>query len=465
MISVETSTLMDASAKQVHGFRRKGLVTKEKLRVFTNHKGFMKYFRNTSWLFAGRIAGIAIEFFVGIWLLRYLGPEQFGTLNYAMSFVGLFAAVASVGLDGILVRELVKNDIRRDTLVGTVFWLKLIGVCFVLLAVTIAVRFASNQQYINILIFIIVSGTIFQSLNVIDCYFQSAVLSRYVVIADAIRLTVSSTIRIAIILNNGSLIAFAIVVVVDKLVLALGFLYFYLRRDLTLRAWKFDATLAKELLIEASPLIISIVSVAVSEKISSIILKELVDMKSLGLYAASLRIVGSWYFIPIVLTTSLFSAMIASDDKDVQLKTDALGSLLVYLGLGIGLMLILSSGFLIKALCGEAYLYSRVILAIQSLAIVFVFFASLRKKMLLAEGKTRIIMAYSVITALIMAISCYAFISFYGLIGAAIGYLFTWATAVLIVPILFGRFQEDVLGFLNCFNPNRLKLFYTYLRS
>jgi len=90
------------------------------------NKGFMKYFKNTSWLFLEKILRMVVGLTVGIWVARYLGPEQFGNFSYAQSLVGLFTAISALGLDGIVVRELVKNETRRDELIETAFWLKLL---------------------------------------------------------------------------------------------------------------------------------------------------------------------------------------------------------------------------------------------------------------------------------------------------------------------------------------------------
>ena len=87
----------------------------------------MKYFKNTSWLFGEKILRMVVGLFVGVWVARYLGPEQFGLFSYAQSFVGLFTAIAGLGLDSIIVRELVKDESKRDALLGTAFRLKLIS--------------------------------------------------------------------------------------------------------------------------------------------------------------------------------------------------------------------------------------------------------------------------------------------------------------------------------------------------
>ena len=85
----------------------KKIIDMEKLKSLKNHQGFMRYFKNTSWLFAEKILRMVVGLFVGVWVARYLGPDKFGLFSYAQSFVGLFTAIATLGLDGIVVRELV----------------------------------------------------------------------------------------------------------------------------------------------------------------------------------------------------------------------------------------------------------------------------------------------------------------------------------------------------------------------
>ena len=49
--------------------------------------GFRKYFANTSWLLGERVPRIPVSLLVGIYVARYSGPERFGLLSYALSFV------------------------------------------------------------------------------------------------------------------------------------------------------------------------------------------------------------------------------------------------------------------------------------------------------------------------------------------------------------------------------------------
>jgi len=145
-------------------------------------EGFKKYFFNTSWLFFEQVVRLSVSFFVSIYVARYLGPEQFGLLNYSIGFVALFTAISALGMEQIVIRELIKNDRKKDLLLGTAFWLKAAGAFLVLVLLTIGVHFTSNDSFTNLLIFIIAVGTLFQAINVVDFYFQAQVQSKFTVI-------------------------------------------------------------------------------------------------------------------------------------------------------------------------------------------------------------------------------------------------------------------------------------------
>jgi len=78
-----------------------------KYRWILNHDGFKRYFANTGWMFFGQILSLAFSFFIGAWVARYLGPENYGAFSYAIAFAGIFGFVSSLGVDGILSRDLV----------------------------------------------------------------------------------------------------------------------------------------------------------------------------------------------------------------------------------------------------------------------------------------------------------------------------------------------------------------------
>ncbi len=131
---------------------------------------FKRYFKNTSWLFAEKILRILISFLVTVLVIRYLGPEQFGLLSYAISFYGLFSAISVLGLENISIRELVKYPEKRDNILGSVFLLRLVGGIATIILIALTLFISCEPTDISILILIISTSAIFQSFSVFDYF-------------------------------------------------------------------------------------------------------------------------------------------------------------------------------------------------------------------------------------------------------------------------------------------------------
>src|SRR3970282_2232562 len=94
---------------------------------------FKKYFFNTSWLLVERVARTVIQVVVGIIVTRYQGPERFGLLSYAASYIGIFAAITSLGMDSIVVQMLVQSSEKRTSILSTSLILRLLSGCFAMI--------------------------------------------------------------------------------------------------------------------------------------------------------------------------------------------------------------------------------------------------------------------------------------------------------------------------------------------
>jgi O-antigen/teichoic acid export membrane protein len=142
---------------------------------------FRKYIENAAWLIVEKGLTMGIGVFVGIYTARYLQPESFGALNYAISFVSIFSAFASLGLDQIMIRELVKEKEKRDVLLGTAFILKLVGSLMLVVIMLGTMLFMKHESFTNLLILIIAVSELFKVFEVVNFFFQSQVQSKYVV--------------------------------------------------------------------------------------------------------------------------------------------------------------------------------------------------------------------------------------------------------------------------------------------
>lgn len=413
-----------------------------KIKNLKNDKGFMTYFKNTSWLFSEKILRIFLGLFVGVWVARYLGPEQYGLFSYAQSFVVLFSALATLGLDGIVVRELVTDESKRDVLLGTSFLLKLIGSIILLSFLAVAVNFTSNDIYTNSLIFIIASATIFQSFNVIDFYFQSKVLSKYVVFSNTISLFISSIIKVILILNNAPLIAFAVVVLFDAVILSFGLIYFYNHKNLSFKTWKFDKNVAVNLLKDSWPLILSGIVITIYMRIDQVMIKEMLGAFEVGQYAAAVTLSEGWYFIPTVICSSLFPAIIYAKKVSEELyykRLQKLYIMMVWIAIAVALPITWLAEFIVNLIYGSEYILSSNVLKIYVWAGIFVFFGSAWSKWMILENLQKTVIKLQLLSLLTNLVLNYILIPKYGIEGAALSTLISYASGHTFYALLFNN--------------------------
>jgi O-antigen/teichoic acid export membrane protein len=407
-----------------------------KLQDLKNHQGFMKYFKNTSWLFGEKILRMVVGLFVGIWVARYLGPERFGLFSYAQSFVGLFVVIATLGLDGIVVRELVKDDSKSNELIGTAFWLKVMGAILVLIILTVSISFSSNDAYVNTLMLVITSATIFQSFNVVDMYFQAKVLSKFVAYTNVISLLISSIIKIVLILNEASLIYFAWVVLFDSIVLALGFIYFFLKNTtISIRNLVYKKTVAIALLKDSWPLILSGIVVSIYMKIDQVMIKEMLNIEAVGQYAAAVRLSEAWYFIPMVISASLFPAIVNSKKISKELyyeRLQKLYNLMVWMAIVIAIPMTFLSDWIVELLYGGQYNEAGSVLTIHIWSGVFVFLGVASGKWFVTEN-LQMLSFWRAFNGMVVNVALnFILIPKYGIQGAAIATLLSQCMAAYI---------------------------------
>ena len=411
----------------------------KKIVQLKHHSGFRKYFANTSWLLGERVLRMAVSLFVGIYVARYLGPERFGLLSYALSFVGIFVALATLGLDEVVVRELIKTPEQREKILGTSFLLKLVGTLLMWAAILVAIPLTENDLQTNILIIIIAFGTVFQAFNVIDLNFQAKVKSKYVVHAQFVQLIISSIVKIILVVNEAPLIWFASVSSLDVIVLAMGLVFAYLYNGDNIFSWKWSFETSKYLLHDSWPLILAGVVISVYMKIDQVMIKEMLGAKEVGLYAAAVKLSEAWYFIPMAIASSLYPAIINARDYQKEVyyqKIQNLFDLMVWIAVSIALPTTFLSTLVVEFLYGKEYLGSSSVLIIHIWTGVFVFLGVASSKYLLAENFIKKTFYRTFIGALLNIIMNYYLIGIIGIQGAAISTLVSHFFAAYFYDIL-----------------------------
>ena len=409
----------------------------------------MKYFKNTSWLFAEKILRMVVGLLVGIWVARYLGPDKFGLLSFAHSFVGLFTIFATLGLDEVVVRELVKDESRRDSLVGTTFWLKLFGAFLVLLVLAFAINFTSNDVDTHILVFIIASATIFQSFNIVDFYFQSKILGKFVAYANFISLFISTIVKIALILSHASLLAFAWVVLFDSFVLACGFIYFFLKHStFRIKYLIFHKSTAIDLLKDSWPLIFSGGVLMIQARIDQVMIKEMLGSLEVGYYSVAMRLIEAVAFIPMLLKSSLYPSIQSAKIQSKALYQDRLLNFyrlnfLFFLVLAIPIFIFAEP--IIVLLFGIEYQPAGVLLALLSIRLFFANMGVARATYIVTENLMKFSMFTMILGTIVNIYLNYVLIPYYGSRGAIVATIVSFFTTIYLVDIFYSKTRHNVI--------------------
>ena len=392
-------------------------------------------------MFGEQVLRILAGLFVGIYVARYLGPEQFGVYSYAGAFVALFGAIASLGLGGIVVRDLVNHPGKRDVYLGTAFWLKLIGALLTLGLLGIAVQFTGNDATANLYIFIIGSGLIFQSFDVVDFHFQSKVLSKYVSISRLIQLALSSILKLYFIFIQADLFWFVMVSLIDQISLAFSLAFAYWRQKIGSFFGRFSVGTAKAMLINSWPLILSGIAISLYMRIDQIMIKEMLGEREVGLYSAAVRLSEAWYFVPVIVTSSLFPAIVNAKRISQELynkRLQRLYTIMIYSAVGVALPVTFMAESIVVTLYGIHYQNAGLVLSIHIWAGIFVGLGVVNGSWFVAENLQKLATLNVLIGAATNAILNYFLIPIYGIPGVAFATFASYGVAAYL-SLLFNK--------------------------
>lgn len=421
------------------------------------YSGLKKYFFNTSWLILEKTTRMVAYFFVGVYVVRYLGPADFGKLSYAVSIIGIVSVIAGLGLEQVLVKHLVMAPEDRLDIIGTAFALKIVAAG---IATAIAVAYSwllGDDPTVQAIIWIIAGGMFFQCFNVVDSWYQSRISSRYTVYSSLISILVASGLRVWCVYSGKPLIYFAWLITGESAAIAAGLFICYHVTDKTVRQWRFRIKIARKMLAESWPLIFSGFVGVLLMRIDHVMLKEMVNQKTVGEYSAALKLAEAWYFIPMVISSSLAPAItrakgVSSNFYKTRLVN--LYGLLTFISVFLSSLTIVFSEHIVRLLYGKQFTSAASILSIYVVSNIFVSFGVAKSIWVVLENQqSATLIIQSIGTGLNIALNLFL-IPVYGAHGAAMATLAALISNTLIMPLFFNAKQrEQVFLFIKSFNP------------
>jgi PST family polysaccharide transporter len=352
--------------------------------------------QNIAWLVGERaVRAIATATVLGI-VARYLQPAGFGQLNFALSLYLMFAAAANLGLEGLVVNELVLRPTQAGAVLGTAFRLRLAAGTVVtgLLAATSWLLPALRPD--APLISIVALGLLVQPVEVLDLWFQRHLDSRRTVVARFLGVMAGATLKLWLVARGAPLSAFAWALVADVVFIACGLAWVGSRSPYPTGPWRWDAAIARDLWRRGAPLALSGLMVAFALRLDQILVRAWLGERVTGLYFASTRLIDIAVFVGAAISISFFPSLSASHSRNREeyfARLQTLFSLLSGLGWAVVLACNLGGPWIVRLLYGPAYAEAAPILAIQSWACLIILNAMARWQHIILSASTPINLA------------------------------------------------------------------------
>lgn len=409
--------------------------------MFKNLKKILsnRFLQNTGWMAFAQIYQMVISLFIGVISARYLGPTNYGTINYAASYISFFTIFCALGLEGIVVKEMISKREQEGIILGSGIVMRLIAGVLSMIAVCVIVYFLNPNDSVLLTVTFLQSIILpFNAFHLIDMWYQSKLNSKVSTIIRCISYTLMSLYKIYLLITGKSVEWFAFSTSLDSLLIAIMFMLMY-RRNGT-RKLKFDNNTSKELLLQSYHLIISTMMAVLYSQMDRVMIGKMMTQTDVGFYTAAATICNMWVFIPQAFANSARPVIMELKDKDSNMYIRRLKQLIgfiFWIGVLFSMVFTVMADFIIHVLYGDAYTMAKGPLVILIWSTVFSSLSYPRSIWMICENKqnyTKYILIWGVILNLILN---YFGIKYFGIIGAAIATLFTEIMTCIISPMFY----------------------------
>lgn len=396
---------------------------------------------NLQWLFLDKLLRMAGGLIVGLWVARYLGPQQYGTLNFSMAFVAPFAAIAGLGLQSIVVRDVVSEPAAKWEILGTAAVLNFLGgvLSYILILISIF-SLEIDSPVTKVLVSILGLTMLSKVADFVTYWFESQTLYKYVVWVQNGTFLLFATIKILLILNKSSLVMFAWIAVAELLVVAIMLFFIFELHGIRLRYLHVTFSRCKILLMSGWPLMLSDLLVLANMNVDKIFMMKLHGAVETGIYSAASAIASIFFFLPMIIGATVAPWLtqlhkIKGDEyKNAVLKLNFL--LISIMGL-ISLFVLFTSDTLVRVMYGQSYIAASDSLKIFVFSIIFISIVSIRGRILTIEGKEKHVAFMAFVGFVLNVVFLYFLVPQNGAVGAAIAFLLSWSLNSIIYPIAF----------------------------
>jgi polysaccharide transporter, PST family len=409
-------------------------------------QGLALVLRNIAWHSSEKVLRMFTGLVVGLWMARYLGPKQFGSLNYIMAWLGMFNAIAWLGVGEAAMRDMVRDRTDEGRILGSAFLIRLVGS---LLAVASALAAAhwlggfSSTQFM--LLAILCIGVPFAEIpGGVWLWFASHTNIGPAVMGKNLAMILGALAKVGVILAGAGLIALTAIVALESVLAGVFLFTVYYLHGQRFSHWRFDAAHAWQMLRSGLPIILSALVVSLNAKVDQIMLGRLTSMTDVGIYSAALRFSEIWWVVPPMIVQTLAARYIYPKDLGPQLQTNVARIVagMAMLSLLPCILLTVAGPELISLVLGKQYQGAGSVLMIHVWTAVLVFIDAPVNQYLLASNRQAQLVIKSVVLLSLNFALALTLIPAYGPQGAAMGILIAQGITVLLLPVFYSPLRD-----------------------
>lgn len=407
------------------------------------------------------IFSLTASLIVGIAVARYLGPEMYGIIAFATAVYTLLVIIVSLGIDDIIMKDMLQHEERQGSIQGSALFVKSAAAFLVygIIFIYFLINYSGEKLYS---VLIITGAVLFQPLSVFSCIFLINAQAKYTSIARMISYTLSSLLKIILIIFKAPVTYFAFAVFIDYAVLYLTVILMYKYKQYTVSGWHIDISYIKYILKSAVPLFAAVLFYTFYQKVTVIIISSMYSDYASGIYSAAARLTEIWYLVPAVLMTAFYPAVVKAkqiSEEEYNKRIKALFYVTTIPFILMAFFAALLSPFIIKILYGEKYIESSIVLALTIWSVPFISFYVISSKCFILENKVKHLLLRSALSFILIIILNYVLGSIYYLEGFSLALLISSFISFFLADLFFKDTRElFFIKLLSIFLPFTLLL-------
>lgn len=403
--------------------------------------------KNAGWLIAGKVAQMLISLVVGLLTARYLGPSNYGIINYALAYTAFFMAFCTLGINSVLVKEFIDFPEEEGAIIGSSLLLRAVSSFLSAGIIVCIVSIVDRNDPTAIVVTALCSiSLIFNIFETFNFWFQSKLKSKVTAIVTLIAYVITSVYKVLLLVFGKSVEWFAFANALDYICLGIMLVVCY--KMYGGKKLSFSKSVSKRILSKSVHFILPGLMVAIYGYSDKFMLKHMLDEAQVGFYSTATSICTMWCFVLAAIIDSVYPSIMEAHKVDKALfekRNRQLYAIVFYVSVVVSSLFCIFGELVVKILYGEAYLPSVAPLRVITWYTAFSYLGVARNAWVVCENKQKYLKYIYISAAAINIILNLIFIPLWGATGAAAASLTTQFFTTLVLPFFIKDLRRNAV--------------------